>query len=48
MDVLEEWNGAAEAWDGSDDGFFTDEEYDILDASDEEFPEDPKLKSLEK
>lgn len=27
-------------WDGSDDGFMTDEEYDILDASDEEYLED--------
>ena len=27
-------------WDGSDDGFMTDEEYDILDASDEEYLEE--------
>ncbi|KAF7563188.1 hypothetical protein G7046_g896 [Stylonectria norvegica] len=29
-------------WDASDDGFMTDEEYDILDASDEEFLEEQK------
>jgi next-to-BRCA1 protein 1 len=44
---VDEWKGSAD-WDGSDDGFFTDEEYDILDASDEEWIEDQKLKSLKK
>lgn len=33
-------SGAEYEWDGSDDGFMTDEEYDILDASDEEYLED--------
>ncbi|KAK1480084.1 hypothetical protein CCUS01_00640 [Colletotrichum cuscutae] len=32
--------GEEEEWDASDDGFMTDEEYDILDASDEEFHEE--------
>ncbi|WYZ41695.1 hypothetical protein EsH8_V_000590 [Colletotrichum jinshuiense] len=32
--------GEEEEWDASDDGFMTDEEYDILDASDEEFLEE--------
>ncbi|TEA17139.1 Next to BRCA1 gene 1 protein [Colletotrichum sidae] len=32
--------GEDEEWDASDDGFMTDEEYDILDASDEEFLEE--------
>ncbi|RCI12610.1 hypothetical protein L249_1027, partial [Ophiocordyceps polyrhachis-furcata BCC 54312] len=43
--------GEDESWDGSDDGFMTDEEYDILDASDEEFLEQQqqeKKKSLKK
>lgn len=31
-------------WDGSDDGFMTDEEYDILDASDEEYLEEQQRK----
>ncbi|KAH6610851.1 hypothetical protein Trco_000871 [Trichoderma cornu-damae] len=35
-------------WDGSDDGFMTDEEYDILDASDEEYLEDREDKRLRK
>ncbi|KAL6823795.1 hypothetical protein V8C40DRAFT_246426 [Trichoderma camerunense] len=35
-------------WDGSDDGFMTDEEYDILDASDEEYLEDRENKKLRK
>ncbi|CAI4215386.1 unnamed protein product [Parascedosporium putredinis] len=35
-----------EVWDGSDEGFLTDEEYDILDASDEEYHEDQKQKAL--
>lgn len=48
FDELDEWKGETEAWDGSDEGFLTDEEYDILDASDEELPEDPKLKSAKK
>lgn len=48
FDELEEWKGEAEAWNGSDDGFFTDEEYDILDASDEEFLEESKLKAAKK
>ncbi|KAJ4155596.1 hypothetical protein LMH87_000833 [Akanthomyces muscarius] len=33
-----------EEWDGSDDGFMTDEEYDILDASDEEYLEEQNRK----
>lgn len=33
-----------EEWDLSEDGFMTDEEYDILDASDEEYLEDQKKK----
>lgn len=48
FDDLEDFKGDVEAWDGSDDGFLTDEEYDILDASDEEFVEDPKLKTATK
>ncbi|PFH56334.1 hypothetical protein XA68_16708 [Ophiocordyceps unilateralis] len=36
--------GEDEFWDGSDEGFLTDEEYDILDASDEEFLEQQQLK----
>lgn len=48
FDELEEWKGEAEAWVGSEDGFFTDEEYDILDASDEEFLEESKLKAAKK
>ncbi|KAM0333417.1 hypothetical protein ACHAQA_002078 [Verticillium albo-atrum] len=32
--------GRADDWEGSDDGFMTDEEYDILDASDEEYLEE--------
>lgn len=35
-------------WDGSDDGFMTDEEYDILDASDEEYLTDRDSKRLRK
>lgn len=35
-------------WAGSDDGFLTDEEYDILDASDEEFLEEQEKKLLKK
>jgi next-to-BRCA1 protein 1 len=35
-----EASGEEYEWDGSDDGFMTDEEYDILDASDEEYLED--------
>ncbi|EGX95880.1 ZZ type zinc finger domain protein [Cordyceps militaris CM01] len=34
-------------WDGSDDGFMTDEEYDILDASDEEFLEEQHKKMMQ-
>ncbi len=34
-------------WDGSDDGFMTDEEYDILDASDEEYLEEQHRKTAE-
>ncbi|KYK58366.1 hypothetical protein DCS_05379 [Drechmeria coniospora] len=37
-----------EEWDATDDGFLTDEEYDILDASDEEYLEDQQRKLLEK
>ncbi|OAA49753.1 ZZ type zinc finger domain protein [Beauveria brongniartii RCEF 3172] len=33
-------------WDGSDDGFMTDEEYDILDASDEEYLEQQHKKMM--
>ncbi|KAM3467745.1 hypothetical protein MY5147_008628, partial [Beauveria neobassiana] len=33
-------------WDGSDDGFMTDEEYDILDASDEEYLEQQHKKTM--
>ncbi|KAM0276211.1 hypothetical protein ACHAQH_006975 [Verticillium albo-atrum] len=32
--------GRVDDWEGSDDGFMTDEEYDILDASDEEYLEE--------
>lgn len=35
-----------EEWDGSEDGFLTDEEYDILDASDEEFLEEQEKKMM--
>jgi next-to-BRCA1 protein 1 len=35
-------------WDVSDDGFMTDEEYDILDASDEEYLEEQRKKLLKK
>lgn len=35
-------------WDGSDEGFMTDEEYDILDASDEEYLEEQQKKKLHK
>lgn len=35
-------------WDGSDEGFLTDEEYDILDASDEEYLEEQHRKMLGK
>ena len=35
-------------WDASDDGFMTDEEYDILDASDEEYLEEQQKKLLKK
>ena len=35
-------------WDVSDDGFMTDEEYDILDASDEEYLEEQQKKLLKK
>ena len=48
FDELDEWKGEVDAWDGSDEGFLTDEEYDILDASDEESPEDAKLKTARK
>lgn len=34
-----------EVWDGSDEGFLTDEEYDILDASDEEYLEEQRQKA---
>lgn len=37
-----------EEWDASQDGFMTDEEYDILDASDEEFLEEQQKKLLKK
>ncbi|UNI15814.1 hypothetical protein JDV02_002311 [Purpureocillium takamizusanense] len=37
-----------EEWEASDDGFLTDEEYDILDASDEEFLEEQQKKLLKK
>jgi next to BRCA1 gene 1 protein len=40
--------GADEEWDASEDGFMTDEEYDILDASDEEFLEEQHKKQLVK
>lgn len=40
--------GADEEWDASEDGFMTDEEYDILDASDEEFLEEQHKKQLAK
>lgn len=48
FDELEELKGDDDMWDGSEDGFLTDEEYDILDASDEEFLEDAKLKTAAK
>ncbi|KAL7938930.1 hypothetical protein V8C35DRAFT_289636 [Trichoderma chlorosporum] len=41
-------SGEEYEWDGSDDGFMTDEEYDILDASDEEYLEDRENKKLRK
>ncbi|KAL7942414.1 hypothetical protein V8C42DRAFT_332320 [Trichoderma barbatum] len=41
-------SGEEYEWDGSDDGFMTDEEYDILDASDEEYLEDRENKRLRK
>jgi len=44
-DVLEA--GGEDEWDGSD-SFLTDEEYDILDASDEEYMEDPWRKQTRK
>jgi next-to-BRCA1 protein 1 len=37
-----------EEWDESEDGFMTDEEYDILDASDEEYLSDSQKKPLKK
>ena len=37
-----------EEWDASEDGFLTDEEYDILDASDEEYLEEQQRKMLAK
>lgn len=37
-----------EEWDASEDGFLTDEEYDILDASDEEYLEEQHRKMLAK
>ncbi|KAM0252573.1 hypothetical protein ACHAQJ_007656 [Trichoderma viride] len=39
-DAVTATSGEEYEWDGSDDGFMTDEEYDILDASDEEYLED--------
>lgn len=39
-----EAESAEDDWDYSDDGFMTDEEYDILDASDEEYLEEQKKK----
>ncbi|RMJ14017.1 hypothetical protein CDV36_006309 [Fusarium kuroshium] len=39
-----EAESADDDWDYSDDGFMTDEEYDILDASDEEYLEEQKKK----
>ena len=48
FDELEDVKGGTDTWDGSDDGFLTDEEYDILDASDEEFLEDLKLRAAKK
>ncbi|KAL7790392.1 hypothetical protein V8C37DRAFT_384195 [Trichoderma ceciliae] len=41
-------SGEEYEWDGSDDGFMTDEEYDILDASDEEYLEDRENKKPRK
>ncbi|EGR50604.1 uncharacterized protein TRIREDRAFT_75794 [Trichoderma reesei QM6a] len=41
-------SGEEYEWDGSDDGFMTDEEYDILDASDEEYLTDRDSKKLRK
>ncbi|RFU76958.1 hypothetical protein TARUN_5283 [Trichoderma arundinaceum] len=46
--VAEAASGEEYEWDGSDDGFMTDEEYDILDASDEEYLEDRVNKRLRK
>jgi next-to-BRCA1 protein 1 len=40
--------GDDEEWDASADGFLTDEEYDVLDASDEEFLEEQEKKLLKK
>lgn len=48
FDELEEFKDDAGSWGASDDGFLTDEEYDILDASDEEFLEDAKLNTAAK
>lgn len=39
-----EESDSMDEWDPSDDGFLTDEEYDILDASDEEFLQEQKKK----
>lgn len=46
-DVLED-QLEDEEWDASEDGFMTDEEYDILDASDEEYLEEQHRKMLGK
>jgi next to BRCA1 gene 1 protein len=40
--------GEDDEWDASDDGFMTDEEYDILDASDEEYLDEQQQKLLKK
>jgi next-to-BRCA1 protein 1 len=49
-DLEEEWNGSGEDWNGTeeDDGFLTDEEYDILDASDQEWTEAKSKAPLKK
>ncbi len=49
-DEIEEYEVCDDEWaeDASQDGFMTDEEYDILDASDEEYLEDQQKKLLSK
>ncbi|KPM35983.1 hypothetical protein AK830_g10603 [Neonectria ditissima] len=48
LEQVEVKESGDEDWDLSDDGFMTDEEYDILDASDEEYLEEQKKKVVAK